>query len=72
MEDKREVGKEEGLALAEENKFIFMETSCVSNMNVCNAFETLIEMTNKELMINNYLILKSIKDNIKKRKSNFC
>ena len=49
-----------------------METSCVSNMNVSSAFETLIEMTNKELMINNYLILKSIKDNIKKRKSNFC
>ena len=63
LEDERKVGKEEGLALAEENKFIFMETSCVSNMNVSSAFETLIEMTTRDLLINNMGHIKSKKIN---------
>ena len=67
LEDEREVGKEEGLALAEENKFIFMETSCVSNMNVSSAFETLIEMTTRDLLINNMGHIKSKK--IKNRRA---
>ena len=31
-----------------------METSCVKNTNVSNAFETLIELTNIEAKKNNY------------------
>ena len=48
MEDKREVSSDEGAALALENDYIFMETSCMKNTNVSNAFETLIESTNIE------------------------
>ena len=48
LEDKREVKPEEGAAFALENDYIFMETSCLKNENVTNAFETLIEITNIE------------------------
>ena len=59
LEDKREVSQEEGLDLAKENEFVFMETSCVTNCNVSSAFETLIEMTNTEMKKNNCQILKT-------------
>ena len=41
---------EDGIKLAEENDFIFTESSCYSNHNVADAFTTLIEMTNSELI----------------------
>lgn len=44
-----------------------METSCVSNMNVSSAFETLIEMTTRDLLINNMGHIKSKK--IKNRRA---
>lgn len=48
-EDEREVYSSEGLALATENEYIFMESSCLQNKNVAGAFESLIEMTNMEI-----------------------
>ena len=68
LEEERKVSKEEGLALAEQNGLIFMETSCVSNCNVSSAFETLIEITNTEMRNNNCQRLKTnyVKGNIKK------
>ena len=48
LEDKREVKPEEGAGLALQNDYIFIETSCLKNTNVANAFETLIELTNIE------------------------
>ena len=48
LEDQREVKPEEGANFANENGFDFMETSCLQNKNVANAFEALIEMTNIE------------------------
>ena len=50
LEKNRKVPVEDGIKLAEENEFIFMESSCYSNHNVADAFTTLIEMTNSELI----------------------
>lgn len=50
LEKLRQVSIEEGVKLAEENGFIFMESSCQNNYNVSDAFTTLIEMTNSELL----------------------
>ena len=54
----REVTQKEGADLAKENGFIFMETSCKDNYNVSDAFTTLIEMTNNELIKNGSLLKK--------------
>jgi small GTP-binding protein len=48
LEDQRVIKSEEGAGFALENDYIFMETSCLKNTNVANAFETLIELTNIE------------------------
>ncbi len=48
LEAQRQVESEEGAGFALENDYIFMETSCLKNTNVSNAFETLIELTNIE------------------------
>ena len=48
LEDKRQVSPEEGANLALLNNYIFLETSCLKNKNVADAFETLIEITNRE------------------------
>ena len=48
LEDKRQVSSEDGANLALVNNYIFLETSCLKNKNVADAFETLIEITNRE------------------------
>ena len=53
LEDKRVIPPEMGARLALENRYIFMETSCFKNKNVADAFQTLIEITNREYRINN-------------------
>ena len=45
---KRNVSSEEGAKCALKNKYMFMETSCIKNKNVADAFQTLIETTNME------------------------
>ena len=50
LKDQRQITHEEGLALSQENGFIFMESSCKDNYNVSDAFATLIEMTNKDMI----------------------
>lgn len=46
LKDKREISYEKGASLAINNDYSFMESSCVSNENVFNAFQTLLEITN--------------------------
>ena len=46
LEDKREVLVEEGINLAKENHYEFLESSCLQNKNVANAFLSLIERWN--------------------------
>ena len=48
LENKRKVESKEASDFALENEYMFMETSCLKNTNVANAFETLIEITNIE------------------------
>ena len=52
LENKRKIPSEEGGKLALENNYIFLETSCLKNTNVADAFETLIEITNREAIKN--------------------
>ena len=67
LNEKREVSSKEGADLAEKNGYIFMESSCVDNYNVSNAFETLIQITNTELEKNDSRKLKIKPINNKKK-----
>ena len=62
LEKKRKIRQKEGVALAKENKYIFMETSCENNSNVQDAFETIIIMTNTEMQRNDELNLSKKSD----------
>ena len=42
LEDERKISKEEGLKFAEENNYLFRETSCLNLDSIIEAFETLI------------------------------
>ena len=53
LKDKRKVSQDDGKTLAEENGYMFMESSCKDNYNVSDAFTALIEMTSKEIARNN-------------------
>ena len=50
LESGRKVPSEKGANFCVENGYIFMETSCLKNENVADAFETLIEITNREAL----------------------
>ena len=50
LEQNRKVTQEEGTNFAVENGFAFMETSCLENRNVADSFETLIELTYKNIL----------------------
>ena len=52
LKDQRQVTLKEGSKFASKHKFYFMETSCEQNFNVMDAFETIIIMTNNEMMKN--------------------
>ena len=69
LEEKREVPFSEGSYFSFENHYIFMETSCLKNERVFEAFTTLIEITIREALKNNE---KEKKDNItiKNRQNN--
>ena len=67
LNEKREISLKDGADLAQKNGYIFMESSCVDNYNVSNAFETLIQITNTELEKNNSRKLKIKPMNNKKK-----
>ena len=50
LENERKIPSELGAKFAYENKYTFMETSCLINENVADAFETLIEITYREMI----------------------
>ena len=74
LEDKREVSPEEGAGFALENDYIFMETSCLKNENVADAFSALIEMTNIDSKRNDDTIPKGITLNLEEHQNhnNYC
>ena len=52
LENDRKVASEEAAFFACQNEYKYLETSCLKNSNVADAFETLIELTNLELKKN--------------------
>ena len=52
LRNQRQVSDVDGKDLAEENGYMFMESSCKDNYNVSDAFTALVEMTNTELKKN--------------------
>ena len=76
LEDQREVAPEIGANLALENDYIFMETSCKNNYNVSDAFATLVEITNidmvKKISKNNYNLRLSKKRTTKTNNGKCC
>ena len=46
LEEIRQVTSEEGIDLAKQEQYIFLESSCIRNINVANAFEVLVETWN--------------------------
>ena len=63
LENEREISKEEGMLLAKQEDYEFDECSCLKNINVASAFETLLERWNferhKETRLNWFLELQS-------------
>ena len=50
LEEQRVVSKKEGADFAEKNGYYFRETSCMTLINVSDAFETIILMTNNDMI----------------------
>lgn len=50
LEDERKISPETGANYAAENDFMFIETSCLKNENVAGGFETLIELTYRDVV----------------------
>ena len=50
LENTRKISKEIGAKFAKENDYYFKETSCDNNLNVADAFETIIIMTNNDMI----------------------
>ena len=50
LEEQRVVSKKEGADFAEVNNYYFKETSCITLINVSDAFETIILMTNNDMI----------------------
>ena len=48
LEDQRKVPAADGINFCLENNYTFLETSCLKNQKVADAFETLIEITHRE------------------------
>ena len=75
LEDLRQVSSEEGAKFSEENNYLFMETSCLKNTNVADAFDTLIEITNIEAKKNGKKLTKDgiiLKNEKNEKKKCFC
>ena len=50
LKKNRKVLSEEGAKFAKENNYYFKETSCENNFNVAEVFETIIIMTNNDMI----------------------
>ena len=48
LEDQRKIPAEEGIEFCTKNEYTFLETSCLKNQKVADAFETLIEIAHRE------------------------
>ena len=53
LEEDRKVNPKEGANFAAKNGYMFLETSCLKNRFVADSFETLIELTYRDVIENN-------------------
>ena len=53
LKKQRKISVKEAYSLTKENNFIFMETSCVENKNIADAFTSLIELIHIDKILNN-------------------
>ena len=75
LEENRQVSSQEGADLSLENDYTFMETSCLKNTNVADAFETLIENTNIDLQkqnLKNSNIQIVLEENKNEKQKSYC
>lgn len=75
LEKERKISQKEGVNLAQKYKYYFMETSCIENYNVANAFEAIIMVTNTEMIKKgkiNYNSKIDIEEYKKKEKNKCC
>ena len=76
LKDERKVSDDDGKDLADENGYIFMESSCKDNYNVSDAFTALVEMTNREPnklnKVGSFAIKKDKHNNVDENKNNCC
>ena len=76
LKEERVISPKDGADLAQKNGYIFMESSCKDNYNVTDAFTTLIEMTNNELIKTdikqNFRVKGERKKKKGKEKKSFC
>ena len=74
LKDERKVSDDDGKDLADENGYIFMESSCKDNYNVSDAFTALVEMTNREPnklnKVGSFAIKKDKHNNVDENKNN--
>ena len=57
LEDERQITLDEVSNFAADNDFMFLEASCLLNRNVANSFETLIELTYRDILERNQIHL---------------
>ena len=75
LEQDRTVSEEDGANFAEENNYYFKETSCKTLINVSDTFETIILMTNNDMIKKGKQIYKQkmdIEEFKDKNKKNCC
>ena len=72
LKEERVISPKDGADLAQKNGYIFMESSCKDNYNVTDAFTTLIEMTNNELLKTEIKSSFKLKGKRKKKTRNCC
>ena len=73
LEEERQIPPEVGACIAKEGGYMFTEASCLENKNVAGCFETLIELTYREVIqekIEKGIIIN--KKNCKKKQSDCC
>ena len=72
LKEERKISQKDGADLAQKNGYYFMESSCKDNYNVSDAFTTLIEMTNNELLKTEIKSSFKLKGKRKKKTRNCC
>ena len=72
LKKERKISFEEGQKFASKNNYFFMETSCLKNENVFEAFSTIIGLTKRNMEGDNEIKEKTEKTNLKDKENKEC